>query len=110
MVLSAYNIRFLLLSWRLAARVSAQGDRNCRKVFYIAWRLAARCAPPGADRKIVRARRALAPGSEKVPSGRLGQFSLAALGVAPGENPTDYDLCVLLLSDNAILGSGDPVP
>ncbi|QCE03261.1 hypothetical protein DEO72_LG8g1285 [Vigna unguiculata] len=110
MVLSAYNIRFSLLSWRLAARVSAPSDRNCRRVLYIGWRLEARCAPPGVDRKIVRARRALAPDGEKVPSGGLGQFSLAALGVAPGENPTDYDLCVLLLSDNAILGSGDAVP
>jgi len=26
------------------------------------------------------------------------------------ENPTDYDLCALLLSDTAILGSEDVVP
>jgi len=58
----------------------------------------------------VRAKKALAPGGEKVPPGGLGQFSLAALGVAPGENLTDYDLCALLLSDNSILGSGDVVP
>ena len=51
----------------------------------------------------------LALGGGKVPPGGLGQFSLAALGVAPGENPTDYDLCALFLSDNAILGSRDAV-
>ena len=50
------------------------------------------------------------PGGGKVSPGGLGQFSLAALGVAPSENPTDYDLCALLLSDTAILGSGDAVP
>ena len=53
---------------------------------------------------------ALAPGSGGEPPGGLGQFSLATRGVALGENPTEYDLCVLSLSFNVILGSGDVVP
>ena len=53
---------------------------------------------------------ALAPGGGKGPPSGLCQFSLAALGVALGENPTEYDLCVLCLSFNVILGSGDAVP
>jgi len=33
------------------------------------------------------------------------------LAAAPGDCAADYDLCVLLLSDNdAMLGSGDVVP
>jgi len=52
----------------------------------------------------------LAPGSGKVPLGGLDQFRLAALGVAPGENPAVYDLCSSLFSNDAILGLGDDVP
>jgi len=50
------------------------------------------------------------PGGGKVPPGGLDLFRLAALGVTPGGNLTDYDLCVLLLSDDSILGLGDVVP
>ena len=53
---------------------------------------------------------ALAPSGGEGPPGGLGRFSLAVRGVAPGENPTEYDLCVLSLSFNVILGSGDAVP
>jgi len=53
---------------------------------------------------------ALAPGGGKEPPGGLGQFSLVTRGRAPGEKPTEYDLCVLSLSFNVILGSGDAVP
>ena len=43
------------------------------------------------------------------PSG-LHWFRLAALRATSGDSAADYDLCALLLSDNAILGSRDVVP
>jgi len=52
----------------------------------------------------------LAPGGEEVSPGGLDLFRLAAIGAAPGENSTDFDLCMCcVLSNDAILGSGDVV-
>jgi len=44
------------------------------------------------------------------PLGGLHGFCLATLGAAPGDSAADYDLCALLLSSDAIPGSGDVVP
>ena len=102
--------RVSLLSWRLSARVSAPGDRNYRRGPCTAWRLAARYAPPGDACEIV-SLETLAPGRRKVPPGDLSLCRLAVLGAAPGNCVPCYDLCVLLLIDNdAMLGSGDAVP
>jgi len=57
------------------------------------------------------ARRTLAPGGGQVPPGGLGLCRLAVLGATPGDRAAGYDVCALLLIDNdAMLGSGDVVP
>ena len=93
------------------ARGCAPGDRNSVRGPCTAWHLAVRCAPLGGDCKTMGLRRALAPGSDEVPLVGLNLFRLAALGPAPGGNSADYDSCMCcVLSNDAILGSGDVVP
>ena len=95
----------------MAARVGALGNRNNREEICIAWRLAARVCPARRWLKYSGSGRALAPGGGKVPPGSLGLCRLAALGAAPGDFAAGYDLCALILIDNdATLGSGDAVP
>jgi len=50
-------------------------------------------------------------GGGQVPPSGLGLCRLAVLGAVPGDCAAGYDLCALLLIDNdATLGSGDVVP
>jgi len=87
------------------------GDGNSREDICIAWRLAAKVWSARRCLKYRGTRRALAPGDGHVPPGGLGLYRLAVLGVAPGDCAAGYGLCVLLLIDNdAMLGSGDVVP
>jgi len=53
----------------------------------------------------------LAPGGKGETARRSAQVSLGSSQVAPGDNVAGiYDLRVLFLSIDAILGSGDVVP
>jgi len=87
------------------------GDSNNMGKFCTAWRLVARECSARWCWENSGAGRALAPGGGQVPLGGLDLYRLTVLGVALSDCAVGYDLCVLLLIDNdAMLGSGDDVP